>query len=104
DLTTQLLVQRRGGSDFDELLEAALDAAFPLPEMRDAAVAVAEDLHFHVTGAGEKFLHVDLGTAERGACLGLAALEGSLQFIHRQHRTRAATAAAGQRLDDHRAA
>ena len=81
DVTAQRIVQGRGGSDLDDLLEAPLDAAFALPQMRDAAFTVAEDLHLDVASAGEKLLHVDLGTAERGAGLGPAALEGSLQLI-----------------------
>ena len=79
--TAQPIVQGRGGSDLDDLLEAALDAAFALPQMRDAAFTVAEDLHLDVAGAGEKLLHVDLGTAERGAGLGPAALEGRVQLV-----------------------
>ena len=65
---------------------------------------VAEYLHLDVAGAGEELLHVDLGTAERGARLGPAALEGRLQLIGGQHRPRTATASTGQRLDDHAAA
>jgi hypothetical protein len=49
--------------------------------MRNVAFAVAEDLHLDVAGAGDEFLDVDVGTAERGARLGLAALEGRLQRI-----------------------
>ena len=104
DVAAQPIVQGRGGSDLDDLLEAALDAAFALPQMRDAAGQVAEDLHLDVAGAGEELLDVDLGAAERGAGLGPAALEGGLQLVGRQHHPRAATAAAGQRLDDHPAA
>jgi len=37
--------------------------------------------HDDVPGAGNEFLHVDLGTAERRAGLGPAALEGRVQFI-----------------------
>ena len=104
DVAAKRVVQRGSGSDLDDLLEAALDAAFALPEMRDAAVPVAEDLHLDVAGTGDELFDVDLGTAERGAGLGLAASEGRLQLIGRPHHARAATAAPGDRLDDHRAA
>ena len=53
DVTAKPVVQPGCGSDLDELLEAALDAAFPLPQMRDAAFTVAEDLHLDVARAGE---------------------------------------------------
>ena len=49
--------------------------------MRDTALTVAEDLHLDVTGAWDEFLHVDVGTAERRAGLGPAALEGRVQLI-----------------------
>jgi hypothetical protein len=81
DVTAKLIVQRWCGSDLHGLLEAALDAAFALAQMCDAAFTIAEDLHLDVPGAGDKFFHVDFGTAERGAGLGPAAVEGSVQLI-----------------------
>ena len=62
--------------DLDDLLEAALDAAFALAQMRDGAGAVAEDLHLDVAGAGQELLDVDVAAAERGLGLGPAALVG----------------------------
>src|SRR5204863_1406069 len=88
DLATKPLVQGRGGSDFDRLLESALDAALPLAQMRDVAAMVTEDLHLDVTGAGEEFFDVELGKAERGGGLGLTAPEGRLQFIDRPDHAR----------------
>jgi hypothetical protein len=70
DVAAKPIVRRGGGSDLDDLLKAALDAAFALPQVRDAAVAVAEELHLDVAGA-----------RERDAGLGPAALEGRVQLI-----------------------
>ena len=39
------IAQRRARRDLDQLLVAALDRAFALPQMADRAVAVADDLH-----------------------------------------------------------
>ena len=55
-------MKRGGGSDLENLLEAALEAWLALPQVRDAAFAVAEDLHLDVAGARDEFFqHVDLG-------------------------------------------
>ena len=103
-LPAQVVVQSGGRGDFHDLLEAALDAALPLPQMRDSSGTVADDLHFDMPSTGDEFFDVDLGAAEGGGGFRLAAGEGGIEFARRQHRPRAAPAAPGQGLDNHRPA
>ena len=56
---------------FETNNRAVKSVTLNLPQVRDAAFAVAEDLHLDVGGAGGDFFHVDLGPAERGSGLGL---------------------------------
>ena len=88
------------GRDLDQLLVAALQRAVALPQVRDGAGAVADDLHFDVAGARQQLLDVDIAVAERAARLGLAARVGLVEIIAGEHDAHAAPAAAGDRLDD----
>src|SRR5262249_55049813 len=72
--------------------------------MRDAACAVAKDLHLDMTGARDEFLNIDVAASEGGPCFGLAALIRGLDLLGFQYRAGTAAATAGERLDDHRAA
>src|SRR5690606_23352091 len=56
-----------GWRPFHDLLIAALDRAVALEQMDAIAMAVAEDLHFHVAGAFDELLEIDLVLPERGA-------------------------------------
>ncbi len=103
NLTAEAVIQSRCGGDFDDLLEAALDAALPFAQMRDVARAVAEDLDLDMACPGDEFLNVDLGPSERGTGLRLTALEGWLQLVGGQDGAGAATAATSDGFDDHRA-
>ena len=49
----------------DHLLVAALDRAFPLAEIDDVAVFVAEHLDFDVAGIDDEFLDEDAIVPER---------------------------------------
>ncbi len=73
--------QRRARRDLDQLLVAALDRAFPLAEMREPAVAVAEDLDLDVAGAVDQALGVERPVAEGARRLGPAAGEGVGDFV-----------------------
>jgi hypothetical protein len=66
-------------------------------------LAVAGDLHLHVAGARQELLHIERPVAERRGGLGGAAFEGFGQFVLAGRRAHAAAAAAGHRLDHHRA-
>ncbi len=70
----QRIRQRWTRRDFDQLLMAALQRAFALPQMRDRA-SVADDLHFDVARVGQQFLGIESGVAECGLRLGGAARE-----------------------------
>src|SRR3546814_14312329 len=49
DLLAQRGIERRRRGFIDDLLEAALDRAFPLPHVHHASLAVAHSLHFDLT-------------------------------------------------------
>ncbi len=99
DARAQGIVQRRARRDLDELLVAALDRAFALPEMADRAMVVADDLHLDVAGVADQALDIDAVAAEGGHRLGLAARIGLLQLCGVVDDAHAAAAAAGDRLD-----
>ena len=99
DARAQGVVQRRARRDLDELLVAALDGAFALPEMADRAKMVADDLHLDVAGVADQALDIDAVAAEGGHGLGLAARIGLLQLVGVVDDAHAAAAAAGDRLD-----
>ena len=56
--------ESRARRNLDDLLIAALDAAFALPQMADVARAVADDLHFDMTRARHQLLDVNVAIAE----------------------------------------
>ena len=95
----QAVAQRRARRHLDELLVAALDGAFALPQMADRAVVVADDLHLDVAGVADQALDIDAVAAEGGLRLGLAARIGLLQLGGVIDDAHAAPAAAGDRLD-----
>ena len=104
DSLTKTVAERRGGSDLDQFLIAALDCAFALADMGDVAVLVADDLDLDVPGSGDEALDEEGAVAECGLGLARAALEGVLDLgglVDRPHPTSAASA---DRLDHHRRA
>ena len=54
----QVAIEIRSRGDFHELLAAALNAAFPLPQVADRAAAVAKNLHLNVAGPGQVLFQV----------------------------------------------
>ena len=88
-----------GGGDFHDLLEPALDRAFAFPEVTDAAMQVANDLYLDVPGARNQLLHVERARAERHLRFRDAAFPGSFEFVDVGDCPRAATSAAGDRLE-----
>ena len=61
----RLLVHHRRGRFLNELLVAALDAAFALAEVDDVAVLVAQHLKFDVPRALDEFLEIYIGHRRR---------------------------------------
>ena len=96
------LRQAGAGRDFDQLLIAPLDGAFALPQMADAAGAVASDLDLEVARTRHQPLNVYVGVAEGGPRFGLASPVRLVQFVGMVHRAHPAAATAGDRLDHHR--
>ena len=99
--------QRRRG-DLDQLLTAPLQAAVAVAEHGHGARAVTDDLDLDVPGPGQQPLGVDPPVAEgRGRLRGTAAHGvGELGLGEpglAGHRPQPAPAAAGHRLDHHRA-
>ena len=72
-------VRRRG--DLDDLLVAALDGAVALEEVDEAAVPVAEQLHFDVAGAADELFEEHVGDAEGGAGLAAGLVEGVVELV-----------------------
>ena len=77
----QALGQAGAGRDFDQLLIAPLDGAFALPQMADAAGAVASDLDLEVARTRHQPLNVYVGVAEGGPRFGLASPVRLVQFV-----------------------
>ena len=98
--------RRRG--DLDQLLPAPLQAAVAVAEHRHGARAVTDELDLEVPGAGQQPLGVDPAVTEGRGRLGGAAAHGLNELglgesVLAGHRPQPAPAAAGHRLDHHRA-
>jgi hypothetical protein len=60
---------------------APLERALPLPQMRDVARSVCEDLDLHMACARQILLEVEIPAPEGPRCLGAAPLECLLQLV-----------------------
>ena len=89
---------------FHHLLVATLHGAVALPQVHEVAVAVAQQLHFHMARATNELFEVHLVVAE--GCLGLAARRSHLlqQLVRGFHYAHAAATAAPASLQHHRVA
>ncbi len=92
-----------GGSNLDDLLAVALQAAVTIPEVHELG-PVAEKLDLDVAHPNGQFLDEEAAVAERGQSLGFAPLEHLREFATVANRTHASAAAAGDGLHHHRAA
>ena len=99
DALTQSRVKIRRGSDLDDFLMAPLNRAIALEKVDQAAVLVAKQLDFNVTGAANKFFEKNVSGAEGGAGLTPRLIESVVELVGRQRDAHAATAAAVGRLD-----
>ncbi|MEY9505823.1 hypothetical protein ABIE87_005381 [Bradyrhizobium diazoefficiens] len=95
------LVEQRRRRLLDDLLVAALDRAFPLAEIDDVAVLVAQYLDLDVAGIDDELLDEDAVVAERGLGLGLGEVEAFGDLALRIRDAHALAAAAGGGLDHH---
>jgi hypothetical protein len=101
DMAAQVLRDKGARRDLDELLMTPLNRAFPLPQMADAAVPIANDLYLDVTRPSDQPLDIDLTIAESGPRFGPAARIGFIQLCLGPHRPHAAPAAPRYGLDHH---
>ncbi len=95
------LGQARRRALLDHLLMAALQRAIALEQMHDAAVRIAEHLHFDMARSGNVFLDQHAGIAERGLALARRAVERGVEVDMGVDAAHAAPAAARDRLDEH---
>ena len=97
-------VQRRRGGLFQHLLVAALQRAVALAEMHAGSHAVAQHLDLDMARMVEILLEIDRIVAEGGLGLGAGEREGLGRRVGVVDDLHAASAAAGDRLDQHRPA
>ncbi len=90
--------QQRGGRLLDDLLVAALHRAVADAE-RPGGLAVGDELHLDVAGAGDEALQEDDAAAERALGLVAGALVGVGQVVGGVDAADAAPTAAGRRLE-----
>ena len=102
-LAAHFLAQSERRCDFDELLALALQAALAVPQVRHRARPVADDLHLDMPRVLHQFLDVEIARAERLLRLRSGARERLFEIAPRRDRAHAATTAAGDRLEHHRA-
>ena len=88
----------------DDLLVATLDRAFPLAQVDQAPVGVAQDLDLDVAGAGHVALQEYSVVAERTGGLPLGGGHRLCQVLGALHQVHALAAAACRRLDQDRIA
>ena len=100
----QTLGQAGAGRNLEQLLIAPLDGAFALPHMADATRPVAGDLNFEVARARHQPLDIYVGVAKGGSRFRLASPVCLVYLFEAIYRAHPAAAAAGDRLDHHRAA
>ena len=93
---------RIGGRNFHHLLALPLQRAFAVVQMADR-YTVPDNLHLDVPRAGQEPFDIEVAVAERRPGLGGAACERFVQIHQSRHRPHAASAAAGDGLDHHRA-
>ncbi|MEJ0042121.1 MAG: hypothetical protein WDM81_07830 [Rhizomicrobium sp.] len=103
ELAAKLRIEARRGRDLHDLLVAPLQGAIALPDMARRA-SVAGDLDFDMARIGHQGLGIDRIVAEGGTGLGPAAQIGGFELGVARHNAHAAAAAAGDGLDDDRAA
>ena len=96
--------QRGCGRDLDQLLVTALQAAVPVAEVADLTAVVGGDLHLHVAHGRQQLLDENAVRVERGAGLRDRAPVGVFDLIRRSDDSHPASAAAADRLDQHRGA
>ena len=96
----QLFIQGWRRGYLHHFLIAPLGRTLTLAEVRDAAMLIADDLHFDMLGLGQEDLDVDVFNTKCSLRLGLTARKNFCQISRVRNSTSAATTATCQRLDD----
>ncbi len=104
DFLTSLLVDTWGRGFFQYLLVAALQRAVTVAQVDGVALAVGQNLNFHVTWVGQELLQVDHRVAEGCTGFGTGEFGRGNQVLFLVHHAHAATTTATGGLDDHRVA
>ncbi len=91
-----------GGGLLHHLLVPPLEGAVPLAQRHHLALAIAEDLHFHMARLGHEALQIDPRIAEGGMGGALHPGEGVAQLDGRMAQVHADAAAAGGGFQHHR--
>ncbi len=94
----------RARAFLDQLLMAPLHAAIAFPKVHDIAMMIGQHLHFDVPRVLDVLFEIDVAVAEGGLGLGPRLLQCRLERQIVRCDSHAATAAAGNRLDQHRKA
>ncbi|RMU19924.1 hypothetical protein ALP34_05544 [Pseudomonas savastanoi pv. glycinea] len=102
NIRTRLFVDERCRCFFQNLLVSALQRAVAVAQMNRLALAVGNDLDFHVTRVSQVFFQVDHRVAEPGRSFGAGLGGGFDQVFFAMNHTHAATTTATGGLDDHR--
>lgn len=97
---SRLARQSRGGRSLDDLLMPTLDAAIPIVEMHDVAVAIPEALDLDVPRPIDVLLHEAPAVPERVQCLVASEAEHAIQVGRRWDDAYPASAPAHRGLDD----
>jgi hypothetical protein len=92
------------GASLDQLLMPALNRALALAQMDDVAVVIADDLELDVARVLQVLLDIHIAVAECGFRLALRGLERIGHLARVANHPHASSAAAGDRLHDHRIA
>src|SRR5690606_19966299 len=93
-----------GGRFLQDLLVAALHGAVAVAQVNGVALAVGQDLDFHVARPVEEFLQVYGAVAKGGLGLGLGDMNGAEQGGFRVYYLHTTATPASSGLDDHRVA
>jgi hypothetical protein len=99
---TKLCIQKRRGALFDQLLMPPLYRAFPLEQMHDVAVTIAENLKLDVTGLLDETFEIDRRISEARTGFRTRLGERHREIIHGLDDAHALAAATRHGFDEKR--
>src|SRR5262245_59600483 len=102
EASASVVIEAGRGCFFDQLLMAALNGAVAIEELQDVAVAVCEDLHFHVAGRRQITFEQQSTILEGSGGKTLRARQRRRERTRFFNDVHAFSATAAARLDDER--